>query len=49
MIKQAAIGFLNGVDSMEADRCYFRFHSKECVRFFQTKLTNRLFCANVRT
>lgn len=34
MIKQAAIGFLNGVDSMEADRWHFRFHSKECVRFF---------------
>jgi len=34
MIKQVAIGFLDGVDPIEADRWYFRFHSKECVRFF---------------
>ena len=34
MIKHIAIGFLNGVDPIEADRWYFRYHSKECVRFF---------------
>jgi len=34
MIKMTAIGFLNGVDPVEADRWYFRYHSKECVRFF---------------
>lgn len=34
MIKQTAIGFLDGVDPIEADRWYFRHHSKECVRFF---------------
>jgi len=34
MIKQVAIGFLDGVDPVEADRWYFRYHSKECVRFF---------------
>jgi hypothetical protein len=34
MIKQVAIGFLDGVDPVEADRWYFRYHSKECIRFF---------------
>jgi len=34
MIKQVAVGFLDGVDPIEADRWYFRYHSKECVRFF---------------
>lgn len=34
MIKMTAIGFLNGVDRTEADRWYFRYHSKECIRFF---------------
>ncbi len=34
MIKQVAIGFLDGVNRIEADRWYFRYHSKECIRFF---------------
>jgi len=34
MIKMTAIGFLNGVAPTEADRWYFRYHSKECIRFF---------------
>lgn len=34
MIKMTAIGFLNGVERSEADRWYFRYHSKECVRYF---------------
>jgi hypothetical protein len=34
MIKQVAIGFLDGVNPIEADRWYFRYHSKECIRFF---------------
>ena len=34
MIKHIAIGFLNGVDPVEADRWYFRYHSRECVGFF---------------
>ncbi|HUV44578.1 MAG TPA: hypothetical protein VMW13_07095 [Dehalococcoidales bacterium] len=34
MIKQVAIGFLDGVDPIEADRWYFRYHYKECLRFF---------------
>lgn len=34
MIKHVAIGFLNGVNPIEADRWYFRYHCRECVRFF---------------
>lgn len=34
MIKMTAIGFLNGVERIEADRWYFRYHSRECVRYF---------------
>jgi hypothetical protein len=34
MIKHAAVGFLDGVNPIDADRWYFRYHSKECIRFF---------------
>lgn len=34
MIKDVFLGFLNGVNPVEGERWYFRFHSKEVVRFF---------------
>ncbi|MDP2855501.1 MAG: hypothetical protein Q8N90_00015 [bacterium] len=33
MIKHVFIGFLNGVNEIDALRWYLRFHSKEVVRF----------------
>lgn len=34
MIKHVFVGFLNGVDRVLGERWYFRYHSKEVVRFF---------------
>lgn len=34
MIKHVFVGFLNGINEIEAERWYFRLHSKEVVRFF---------------
>ncbi len=34
MIKHVFIGFLHGVERVEGERWYFRYHSKEVVRFF---------------
>jgi hypothetical protein len=33
MIKHVFVGFLNGINEIDAMRWYFRFHSKEVVRF----------------
>jgi len=33
VIKHVFVGFLSGVNHVEAERWYFRFHSKEVVRF----------------
>lgn len=33
MIKRVFVGYLSSVNVIEGDRWYFRFHSKECVRF----------------
>jgi hypothetical protein len=34
MIREIFAGFLNGINVIEGDRWYFRFHSKEVVRFW---------------
>jgi len=34
MIKHVFVGFLNGADEILGERWYFRYHSKEVVRFF---------------
>jgi len=34
MIKHVFVGFLNGAPEIEGERWYFRYHSKEVVRFF---------------
>lgn len=34
MIKHCFVGFLRGVEKVQGDRWYFRYHCKEVVRFF---------------